>query len=190
MLTDGVAARETAFTTYLNNHQELDVDNVISLRDQLSIAESNPVSSGMRGLLLIGAVMAALLAVLGAIIQSALAARQRSTQFAVLRTLGVGNGELIKILLSEQSIVYIFGLVGGTALGALLVTATLPFLQFSDQPVDPTLLGTPPYVLVTDPKALGIFYLSLVVAFFIALLIAARYAATVGLGRALRLGED
>lgn len=190
VLTDGVAAHETAFTTYLNNHQELDVDNVISLRDQLSIAESNPVSSGMRGLLLIGAVMAALLAVLGAIIQSALAARQRSTQFAVLRTLGVGNGELIKILLSEQSVVYLFGLVGGTALGALLVTATLPFLQFSDQPVDPSLLGTPPYVLVTDPKALGIFYLSLVVAFIIALLIAARYAATVGLGRALRLGED
>lgn len=190
LLTDGNAAHEAAFTTYLNNHQELDVNNVISLRDQLSIGESNPVSSGMRGLLLIGAVMAALLAVLGAIIQSALAARQRSTQFAVLRTLGVGNGELIKILLSEQSVVYIFGLVGGTALGALLVTATLPFLQFSDQPVDPTMLGTPPYVLITDPKALGIFYLSLVVAFIIALLIAARYAATVGLGRALRLGED
>jgi hypothetical protein len=52
------------------------------------------------------------------------------------------------------------------------------------------LLGTPPYVLVTDPTALGIFYLALLLAFVVALLIAARYAATVGLGRALRLGED
>ncbi|HEX8732585.1 MAG TPA: FtsX-like permease family protein, partial [Ktedonobacterales bacterium] len=190
LLTDGNAAHEAALTTYLNNHQEYDVNDVLSLRQQLAVGQANPVGSGMRGLLLIGAVMAALLAVLGAIIQSALAARQRSTQFAVLRTLGVGNGDLIKILLSEQSVVYAFGLIGGSLLGALLVTATLPFLQFSDQPVDPTMLGTPPYVLVTDPKMLAIFYAALIAAFIIALLIAARYAATVGLGRALRLGED
>lgn len=190
LLTDGSAAREAALTNYIAIHPELDVDHVVSLRDQLATAQANPVGSGMRGLLLIGAIMAALLAVLGAIIQSALAARQRSTQFAVLRTLGVGNRELTQILLSEQSIVYVFGLVGGTALGALLVTATLPFLQFSDRPVDPTLLGAPPYILVTDPKALGVFYLALLLAFVVALLIAARYAATVGLGRALRLGED
>jgi len=189
-LTDGDAAHEAAFMTYLNNHPELDSSGALSLRETLATAQSNPVSAGMRGLLLIGAVMAALLAVLGAIIQSALAARQRSTQFAVLRTLGVCNHELIQILLSEQSVVYVFGLVGGTALGALLVSATLPFLQFSDRPVDPALLGTPPYVLVTDPRALGIFYVALLVAFVVALLIAARYAATVGLGRALRLGED
>jgi len=190
LLTDGSAASEAALTKYIANHPELDVDHVVSLRDQLATAQANPVSSGMRGLLLIGAIMAALLAVLGAIIQSALAARQRATQFAVLRTLGVGNRELTQILLSEQSVVYLFGLVGGTALGALLVTATLPFLQFSDRPVDPALLGTPPYILVTDPTALGAFYLALLVAFVVALLIAARYAATVGLGRALRLGED
>ena len=164
--------------------------DVLSLRDQLASGESNPVSSGMRGLLLIGAIMAALLAVLGAIIQSALAARQRATQFAVLRTLGVGNRDLTQILLSEQRVVYIFGLVGGTVLGALLVTATLPFLQFSESSVNAAQLVTPPYVLTTDPHALGFFYLALVVAFVVALLIAARYAATVGLGRALRLGED
>src|SRR5487761_2004360 len=189
LLDDGSAAHEAALTSYLANHPELDAQSALSLRDQLAIAQANPVSSGMRGLLLIGAIMAALLAVLGAIIQSALAARQRATQFAVLRTLGVGNRELTQILLSEQSIVYVFGLVGGTALGALLVTATLPFLQFSDRPVDPTLLGTPPYILITDPKALGMFYLALLLAFVVALLIAARYAATIGLGRALRLGE-
>ncbi|HET9110115.1 MAG TPA: FtsX-like permease family protein [Ktedonobacterales bacterium] len=190
VLTDGNAAHETALTSYVRNHAEYDTEGVVSLRDTLAAAQANPVSDGMRGLLLIGAIMAALLAVLGAIIQSALAARQRATQFAVLRTLGVGNRELTQILLSEQSVVYIFGLVGGTALGALLVSATLPFLQFSDRPVDQAMLGTPPYVLVTDPQMLGMFYLALLLAFVVALLIAARYAATVGLGRALRLGED
>ncbi|HZC08075.1 MAG TPA: FtsX-like permease family protein [Ktedonobacterales bacterium] len=190
VLTDNNAAHEAALTRYVRNHPEWDTDTVLSLRDTLTTAQANPVSDGMRGLLLIGAIMAALLAVLGAIIQSALAARQRATQFAVLRTLGVGNRELTQILLSEQSVVYLFGLVGGTVLGALLVTATLPFLQFSDRPVDAAQLGTPPYVLVTDPRALGVFFLALLLAFVVALLIAARYAATVGLGRALRLGED
>lgn len=189
-LTDGSAAHEASFKSFIAQHSEYSVDSIHSLREEYAKAQSNPVSSGMRGLLLIGAIMAALLAVLGAIIQSALAARQRATQFAVLRTLGVGNRELTQILLNEQMVVYLFGLVGGTALGALLVTATLPFLQFSDRPVDPAFLGTPPYVLVTDPKALAIFYASLLVAFVVALVIAARYAATVGLGRALRLGED
>ncbi|HEX9036220.1 MAG TPA: FtsX-like permease family protein [Ktedonobacterales bacterium] len=188
---DENAAHERALQTYLAQQSGLlDDKSSVSLRDTLSAANANPVSSGMRGLLLVGAIMAALLAILGAVVQSGLAARQRATQFAVLRTLGVSNGQLIKTLLSEQAVVYLFGLVGGTALGALLVTATLPYLQFSDRPVDPTLLGTPPYVLITDPGHLALFYGALVAAFVVALTIAARYAATVGLGNALRLGED
>jgi ABC-type antimicrobial peptide transport system permease subunit len=189
--TDGSAAHEAALKKYMAQQSSLlDVKETASLRDALAAAEANPVGSGMRGLLLVGAIMAAALAILGALVQSGLAARQRATQFAVLRTLGVDNNQLIRTLLSEQIVVYLFGLVGGTALGALLVTATLPFLQFSDRPVDISLLGTPPYVLVTSPGALTIFYGSLLLAFIMALLIAARYAATVGLGKALRLGED
>ncbi len=189
--TDGSAAHEGALKQYVAQQSGLlDNKSIVSLRDTLAAASTNPVSSGMRGLLLVGAIMAAALAILGALVQSGLAARQRSTQFAVLRTLGVGNSQLIKILLSEQTIIYLFGLIGGTALGALLVTATLPFLQFSDRPVDPSLLGTPPYTLITNPGGLAIFYGSLLVAFAVALLIAARYAARVGLGSALRLGED
>jgi putative ABC transport system permease protein len=185
------AAQETSLRRYVAQQSALlDNKDVISLRDALTAANANAVSSGMRGLLLVGAIMAAALAILGALIQSGMAAGQRATQFAVLRTLGVGNSELIKALLSEQMVVYLFGLVGGSLLGALLVTATLPFLQFSDQPVDPSFLGTPPYVLVTDYGSLALFFGALLVAFVIALLIAARYAATIGLGKALRLGED
>ena len=189
--TDGSAAHEAALKHYIIQQSSLlDNKSVMSLRDTLASANANPVSSGMRGLLLVGAIMAAALAILGTLVQSGLAARQRSTQFAVLRTLGVGNSQLIRTLVSEQTVVYVFGLAGGTALGALLVTATLPFLQFSDRPVDPSLLGTPPYVLITNPGNLALFYGSLLIAFIVALLIAARYAATVGLGKALRLGED
>jgi ABC-type antimicrobial peptide transport system permease subunit len=156
---------------------------------QTSIA-SNPIEAGMRGLLLVGALTAAALAVLGTIVQSALAARQRVVQFAVLRTMGMASRQLTGVLLSEQVAVYIFGLLGGTVLGALLATATLPFLQFGDTAIDPATLGVPPYVLSIDLTNLAWFYLALVLAFVVALAIAARYAATIGLGKTLRLGED
>jgi len=169
---------------------DLDAQNVVSRSDQLAAAQLNPVASGMRGLLLIGAVTAALLAVIGSMAQSVLAARQRATQFAVLRTIGMVSRQLTGLLLGEQIVVYLFGLLGGTALGLLLATATLPFLEFSDTTVDPVKLGIPPYVLAFNGGGIAIFYAALLAAFLLALAIAARYAATIGLGKALRLGED
>ena len=187
--TTGDAAQHQALLASLSNAQ-YDVQSSTSLRESLTTAQSNPVSSGMRGLLLVGAVTAAVLAILGSIVQSLFAARQRVTQFAVLRTVGMEGRQLTGLLLSEQLIVYAFGLVGGSILGLLLVTATLPFLQFSDTSVDPSKLGIPPYILTFNGEGTAIFYLALFVAFVVALAIAARFASAIGLGKALRLGED
>ena len=187
--TTSDATQHQALLKALTNTQ-YDAQSSISLRESLTAAQANPVSSGMRGLLLVGAVTAAVLAILGSVVQSLLAARQRVTQFAVLRTIGMERRQLTGLLLSEQLIVYAFGLVGGTALGLLLVTATLPFLQFSDSTVDPSKLGVPPYVLTFNIQGSAIFYLALLIAFTLALAIAARFASTIGLGKALRLGED
>jgi putative ABC transport system permease protein len=169
---------------------DLQLNTVDSYAEDLRKAEANPTNGGMRGLLLIGAITAALLAVLGSLVQAVLAARQRTTQFAIFRTLGMASRQLTGLLLGEQAVVYLFGLVGGTVLGLLLTTATWPFLQFSDSAVDPETVGIPPYILRIDWPHVGIFYGALVVAFLLALAIAARYAATIGLGKALRLGED
>ena len=162
---------------------------VIRQAVQASIA-SNPLYAGVRGLLLVGALTAAGLAVLGTLIQSVLAARQRMVQFAILRTIGMTARQLTTLLLTEQVLVYLFGVVGGTILGLALATATLPFLQFGDTSTDPTILGIPAYVVTLDPPAFGWFYLTLLAALVIALALAARYAAQVGLGKTLRLSED
>ncbi|MGO8947379.1 MAG: FtsX-like permease family protein, partial [Ktedonobacterales bacterium] len=161
-----------------------------SLAEQASQIASNPVSAGMRGLLLIGALTAAVLAVIGSIVQGLLATEQRSQQFAVMRTVGMSGRQLTLVLLGEQVVVYFFGLVGGTLLGLLLVTATLPFLQFSDTTINPTTVGVPPYILTFDGQSILYFYVALFMAFLVALLAASRYASSIGLGDALRLGED
>jgi putative ABC transport system permease protein len=184
-------AAQPAVVTALNTKAStLDIASLQVLSDNLDTAQTNPVSAGMRGLLLVGALTAALLAILGSIVQSVLAARQRTTQFAILRTIGMANRQITGLLLGEQVVVYLFGLVGGTVLGLLLTSATLPFLQFSDTTVDTTKLGIPAYQLIFNPHNIAIFYAALIVAFVIALVIAARYAANIGLGKALRLGED
>ncbi|HST90065.1 MAG TPA: ABC transporter permease [Ktedonobacterales bacterium] len=169
---------------------EFGASRIANLADEEEANASNPISAGMRGLLLVGAITAALLAVLGSIIQSLLAARQRARQFAVLRTFGMSGRQLTGLLLGEQIVVYFFGLLGGTILGVILVTATLPFLQFSDSSIDATRLGVPPYILAFNAPNAALFYAALLLAFAVALAIAARYATRLGLGSTLRLGED
>ncbi|HUY78934.1 MAG TPA: FtsX-like permease family protein, partial [Ktedonobacterales bacterium] len=169
-----------------------------SRRQQLAAQQNDPVTAGLEGLLLLGAVMAAALAIIGSAAQTLSATAQRATQFAVLRTLGLGARDLGRILLSEQIVVYLFGLVGGTTLGAILATATLPYLQFSDPALNTAQIATanvaqvgiPPYTLAVNWAPVGLFFLALLVACGLALLLATRLAAARGLGQSLRIGED
>jgi hypothetical protein len=188
--TDDAAERAALAGTLVDQAPTLDLAATVDRRDLAAALGSNALQTGMRGLLTLGAAIAAALAVLGTVTQSALAARQRVLRFAVLRTLGMSGRQLLRLLLGEQLVVYLFGLAAGTALGLILITATLPFLRFSDVTVDPVTLGVPPYVLAVDSSQLVGFYAALLVAFVVALAVAAFYAARIGLGKALRLGED
>jgi ABC-type lipoprotein release transport system permease subunit len=187
--TNGNAADTAARVRLLRNPADF-VQDVIDRRALAAQLLANPLTAGMAGLLFAGAAIAALLAILGSLIQSAVAARQRLTQFAILRTLGTSGSQLIRLLVNQQLIVYLFGLVGGLALGVILATATLPFLQFSSSLVDPATLGVPPYVLAFQPRALLTFGAALALAFAAALALGALLATRAGLGTSLRLGEN
>jgi ABC-type lipoprotein release transport system permease subunit len=184
------SVQNTLFSTLESRRGSLEIASIDTRHNELEEIEANPLNAGMRGLLLSGAAIAALLAIVGILVQSILAARQRTGQFAVLRTLGMARAQLTRLLLSEQLVVYLLGMLGGTAIGIVLATATLPFLQFGDTTLDPSTIGVPPYRLALDLRPVLVFYVALLVAFVLALLLAARYANRLGLGRALRVGED
>ncbi len=166
------------------------VSDAVSRPALASAFLADPLAAGMTGLLLVGAMTAAALATVGGIVQSILSARLRVRDFAIMRTLGTSAGQLLRMLLGEQVIVYLFGLASGTLLGLALSTATLPFLQFSSSLTNPDQAGVPPYVLIFNLPGAATFYAVLLGAFVVALLLAARVAVRVGLGRTLRLGED
>jgi putative ABC transport system permease protein len=169
---------------------ELDFQQVWDRRALQDAAAQNPLQAGLRGMLLLGVIAAGALAVLGSLIYSALTARQRATQFAVLRTLGASGGQLVGLLLGEQLAVYLFGLLAGTALGAALATATLPYLAFTPGQSGTTTQAVPPALLAISWPSVGLFYGCLVLALLLALLWMTRYANRLGLGSTLRLGED
>lgn len=188
--TSGNAQHSALLQAIESAKYDLNVERVDSLSDALNDEATNPVTAGIRGLLLIGAITAALLAIIGTVAQTVMAARQRTTQFSVLRTLGLSRRNLRSVLLAEQLVVYTFGLVGGTVLGLVLSSAVLPFLQFSDTTVDPSQLGIPPYQLTLNLAGSAIFYAALIVAFSLALVLASRAATNAGISKALRIGED
>jgi hypothetical protein len=151
---------------------------------------ADPLAAGMSGLLLLGALIAALLALVGVITQASIAARQRQTQFAILRTLGLSEGALTRMLLTEQALVYILGGLGGVAIGALLAVASLPFLGFNTSTYMPPVLGVPSSQLAVNLNGSLLYLGTLLVIFVAALTIAGAVARVSGLGRALRVGED
>ncbi len=169
---------------------ERDFQQVIDRRALQAAAEQNPLQAGLRGVLLLGVLAAGALAVLGSLIYSALTAQQRATRFAVLRTLGASGGQLVRLLLGEQLVIYVLGLLAGTALGALLATATLPYLEFGGGQGGAAAQSVPPAALAIHWPSLGLFYGCLALALLLALLWMASYANRLGLGRTLRLGED
>jgi ABC-type lipoprotein release transport system permease subunit len=187
--TTGNSAQDASRAQKLAN-PNLWVQTVIDRKTMEQAAINDPLVSGMTGLLVAGAGIVALLAVLGSIIQAAVSTQQRLTQFAILRTLGGRKPQLVRILLGQQLVVFGFGLLAGTALGAILSTATLPFLQFSTSTLNTSAERLPPYVLVVNPVAIIVFYGVLLAAFALALLIGAGGALRVGLGAAMRIGED
>ncbi|HEX8733383.1 MAG TPA: hypothetical protein VF725_15145, partial [Ktedonobacterales bacterium] len=142
------------------------------------------------GLLLLGALLAALLALVGALTQAGVAARARQTQFAILRTLGLGAGQLVAALTLEQAVSYLLGTLGGLGIGALLAYGGLPFLGFTTASYAPPVIGVPSGVLAVNVSASLLYLGGLLGVFALALGLAALVGRAAGLGRALRVGED
>jgi len=80
--------------------------------------------------------------------------------------------------------------VAGTALGVVLSSATLPFLQFSTASLNTTAQILPPYLISFNALTIAGFYAALIVAFVVALVAGLQVALRGGLGQAIRLGED
>ncbi len=107
---------------------------LLSMYDRRAIAvnlQNDPLYLDIIGLLSIGTIITIVLLLLGNLIASWLNVRNRLAQFAVLHALGATSRQVSSILLWEQGISYITGIILGLIFGLLLAVFLLPSLVYT-----------------------------------------------------------
>jgi predicted lysophospholipase L1 biosynthesis ABC-type transport system permease subunit len=152
-------------------------------RERLS---ADPLALAMIGALSLGAVVAALFAVIGLAVNAAVSARQRRTEFALLRALGLSPDQLSGWLWLENGSLVLVSLVAGTGLGLLIGWVVLPFVTVTQQAAVPF----PPVIVEVPWLSILLLEAASAIALAITLLGLARIMRRAGLGSVLRMGED
>ena len=180
--------------TVLSRSQTLYLTNVIDRYALTEALNNDPLYIVVSGILAIGTVTALLLVLVGDLLASWLSARTRVTNFAVLRALGTTPQQVSGVLMWEQAIIYLAGLLLGVIFGLLLAVTVIPSLTLTDlsnnasgsvyalQSALPTSVVIPP----TLPLALIV----LAVIYVAALLFMVRTVMRSSLSQSLRLNED
>jgi hypothetical protein len=112
-------------------------DSVVSQVERARVLATDPVALGVIGAFAIGFIAAAVFAVLGFVVNAAVSARERVTEFALLRAVGLSGGQLSAWLSLESAGLAAISIIAGTALGLLLAWVVLPFVTVTQQAVAP-----------------------------------------------------
>jgi hypothetical protein len=159
---------------------------VLTAADRAQTLGRDPVAVGILGALALGFVAAALFAIVGLVVSAAVSARQRQSEFAVLRALGLSGGQLSRWLWLENGSVVAISVVGGTALGLLIGWLVLPFVTVTQQGAAPV-----PAVIVEIPwERIAILDVSGALVLAVAVAIIGSLLRRRGVGSTLRMGDD
>ncbi|GII78319.1 hypothetical protein Sru01_33010 [Sphaerisporangium rufum] len=167
--------------------RHLDWDQTIIDLDTLTRRlRDDPLASGLQGALVLGFAAALVFALLGFLVNAAVAARERAAEFAILRALGVSFRQIFGLLAVEQTFMIGLSLLGGTLLAVVVATLVVPHIVLTGQAASVT-----PPVLLDIPWPATLALLAAVAVLLFAIVAGlARSLRRQGLGRALRIGED
>lgn len=141
----------------------------------LETLQTNLLTTGMIGLLLLSFVVALVLCAVSLATYASITLQARRSEFAVLRALGWTGRQVVVSILVEQTLVILTGVLLGLGIGVFLSAQVLPTLSGSDT------ANVLPYSTQTDPDGLllysGVMALLLVVQLAIAGLMVGRQTA-------------
>jgi len=159
---------------------------VMSIEDRARGLSADPVALGIIGALSLGFVVATLFAVIGLAVSAAVSARQRRTEFALLRALGLSSGQLSGWLWLENAGIVVVSLVAGTGLGLLIGWVVLPYVTVTQEAAAPF----PPPIVETPWLEIGLIVVVSTLALGITVAVLAAVLRRIGIGSVLRMGED
>jgi hypothetical protein len=160
--------------------------SVTSREDRARGLSADPVALGIIGALSLGFVVAGLFAVIGLAVSAAVSARQRRTEFALLRALGLSSGQLSGWLWLENAGVVVVSLAAGTGLGLLIGWVVLPFVTVTQEAAAPF----PPPLVQTPWLEIGLLVMVSTLALGVTVVVLAAVLRRIGIGSVLRMGED
>jgi ABC-type antimicrobial peptide transport system permease subunit len=123
---------------------------LVERRQLESAALADPLRVALDAILVVGFLAALATTIVGFGLHFLVAARVRLGEYAVLRANGLSASVVRRSLAIEQAVLLGYGLVTGTALGALIAVAVLPAVQLGGAPAD----YIPPTMVTIDPVGL------------------------------------
>lgn len=156
-----------------------------SARERIAAEQIKPERQGLFGVLSVGFLAAALLTVLGFFLYALFSFRRRFIELGTLRAIGLSPGQMTTFLAWELAFVILLGLGAGTALGALVSTVYIPYLQVGNTPQ----ALTPPFLVEIAWPAIFRIYLLFGLLFVVALAILAALLLRMKIFQAIKLGE-
>jgi len=154
--------------------------------DRADALQSDPVALGTIGSLSIGFVAATLFAAVGFTASAVVSARERITEFALLRAVGLSSRQLAWWLSLEHGVLVVLSLIFGSLIGLGLAWLILPFIAITQDATTavPAVIVAYPWNTIMKLELLVIAVLAAIVA------VLAAVFRRLGLGSLLRLGED
>ncbi len=160
----------------------------------------DPLYLTLLGILILGATLPLILALVSNLLSSWFSARARLTNFAVLRALGSTPRQILAMLAWEQGGVYVLALILGGLAGIIFSLLSLPVLVFTGVAARGvgsttsgnaffTLQNVPP-IHIVFPPTLVLIFLVLLVCSSIALGLMGYLIVRASLGQVLRLNAD
>jgi ABC-type lipoprotein release transport system permease subunit len=159
---------------------------VVAVVERTRSLGTDPVALGIIGALALGFVATGLFAIVGLTVSAGVSARQRRTEFALLRSLGLSGRQLSGSLWLENGSLVLVSLVAGTSLGLLIAWLVLPFVTVTQRAVAPI----PPVVVHVPWDSIVVLLIASALALGLALVVIGGVLRRLGVGSILRMGED
>lgn len=153
--------------------------------EKTAIVEDN-LFQGTNGILTLSFIIILILCAVGYLIYWIMSIRSRELLFGVLRAMGMGKSQILRMLVNEQIFCGLSSIMAGAVIGILASVLYVPMIQYayaSDNQVLPLKL----VVNITDMEQL---FLVIAVVLLICLIVLVRIVAKMNISNALKLGED
>ncbi len=159
---------------------------VVSVDERARSLTADPVALGIVGALALGFVVTGIFAIVGLTVSAAVSARQRRTEFALLRALGLSGRQLAGWLWIENASLVGVSLLAGTGLGLLIGWLVLPFVTVTQSATAPV----PPVIIDVPWNRIALLEGLSVVALGVSVVVIVQVLRRLGVGSVLRMGED